>query len=183
MHSPTPSGLTGTGVVSEGLIYRPLEAVTFAEARRILREGSAEERLLLPLRVGDLLPDPRKAVAICVRLLSDLDPRIRANAVLGLSYAVRRQRFLDRDTVRPLLLRELAENRDFSGRIADALEDINLFMGWRLAEDRIARIRSGLDPFPKRQGAGSQEELSFLEGADHVPAPECEPEIRESTHL
>lgn len=160
MHSPTSSGVTGTGEIRAGMIYCSLEDVTFAAARRILREGSAEERLLLPLRVGELLPDPRKAVAICVRLLSDLDPRIRANAALGLSYAVRRQRCLDRDTVRPLLLRELAENRDFSGRIADALEDINLFMGWRLAEDRIARIRSGLDPSPERQGAGSQEDPS-----------------------
>ena len=63
------------------------------------------------------------------------NPAIRANAALGLSYIARNHGKLNKRIVKLYLLKELRENKEFNWRIRDAIEDINLFMGWKLASN------------------------------------------------
>jgi len=57
----------------------------------------------------------------------------RANAALGLAYVARNHRMLDKRLVKPYLLKELRENKEYNLRIRDAISDINMFLKWNLA--------------------------------------------------
>lgn len=117
----------------EKRIYSPLPAYSGGEIARILNEGTAEEQRLLSLSVGEYEPDWKKAQDICLRLMDSQNPHVRANAALGLSYIARTKGRLEKHMVKPYLLRELRENQECRWRIVDAIQDINLFLGWNLA--------------------------------------------------
>ncbi len=122
--------------------YQALEQVSYDEALLLLKSGDADQCLMLPLRAGEYIGDWKQAEDICLRCCESRDPALRANAVLGLSYVARRFRKLDRPLVKPHIFKELRENHDFRSRIMDAVSDINLFLGWHLAEKTLSRLRS-----------------------------------------
>lgn len=115
------------------LVYEPLMPISYELAQEQLKNGNEDELLLLPLRVGEYIAYWASAQDICVKLMEHSNPAIRANAALGLSYIARNHGKLDKRIVKPYLLKELRENKEFNWRIRDAIEDINLFMGWNLA--------------------------------------------------
>ena len=123
----------------EKRIYRPLEAVCAEEIERILAEGTEEERGLLSLQVGEHSKHWAQSQAVCLKLMDDESPAVRANAALGLSYIARTQGQLDKRLVKPYLLRELRENDTYRWRIIDAINDIDLFLGWRLGEKALTK--------------------------------------------
>lgn len=123
--------------------YRPLEPVDYTGALNIINCGTSEEKLLLPLRAGEYMNSWKDAQGICIRSFESEDPQIRANAALGLSYIARNTGCLENHLVKPLLIRELISNEQYRGRIIDAICDINLFMGWHIAEKVIAEYQSG----------------------------------------
>lgn len=123
----------------EKRIYRPLEAVSAEEVQRILAGGTEEERGLLSLRVGEHGRHWAQSQAVCLKLMDDESPAVRANAALGLSYIARTQGQLDERLVKPYLLRELRENDTYRWRIIDAIKDINLFLDWHLAEKALSK--------------------------------------------
>lgn len=120
----------------EKRIYRPLPDCDMEQAKEILDRGLREELLLLPLSAGEYFEHWKPAQDICVRLFDHEDAAIRANAALGLSYIARTKGVLDKRIVKPYLLRELRVNTEYRWRIVDAIEDINLFLGWKLGEKR-----------------------------------------------
>ena len=85
----------------------------------------------------------KDAQGICIRSFESEDPQIRANAALGLSYIALNTGCLENHLVEPLLFKELISNEPYRGRIIDAICDINLFMGWHIAENVIAEYQSG----------------------------------------
>jgi hypothetical protein len=116
---------------SEKPVYRPLpEYSDTAAVDRVLAAGTWEEVMVLPLALGWHWPDWEYAQAICLRLTDHGDPAIRANACLGLAYIAQTKRQLERQRVEPVLLRELAGPQPFSGRVQDAIDDINTFLKW-----------------------------------------------------
>lgn len=115
------------------LVYEPLMPISYELAQEQLKNGNEDELLLLPLRVGEYIAYWDSAQDICVKLMEHSNPAIRANAALGLSYIARNHGKLDKRIVKPYLLKELRENKEFNWRIRDAIEDINLFMSWNLA--------------------------------------------------
>ncbi len=115
------------------LIYKPLEPISLEEAREQLKNGSEEELSLLSLRIGEHCEYWREAQDICLKLMEHGNPAIRANAALGLAYIARNHRKLDKRLVKPYLLKELRENKEYNWRIRDAISDINLFLKWNLA--------------------------------------------------
>lgn len=123
----------------EKRIYRPLEAVSAEEVQRILASGTEEERGLLSLQVGEHGRQWAQSQAVCLKLMDDESPAVRANAALGLSYIARTQGQLDERLVKPYLLRELRENDTYRWRIIDAIKDINLFLDWHLAEKALSK--------------------------------------------
>jgi hypothetical protein len=126
--------------LSEILKYRPLPEIESREqARAILASGDPEDIKLLPLSVGDQCPESEKVFAqeLCLEVANSEDAATRSNAILGLAYIARRHKWLDKRLVKPYILRELRENKEFNWRIVDAIEDINRYLGWRLAHKKI----------------------------------------------
>lgn len=123
----------------ERKIYRPLPECDMEKAMEILDRGVTEELLLLPLSVGEYFEYWKPAQDICVRLFEHKDAAVRANAALGLAYIARTKGALDKRIVKPYLLRELRENTQYRWRIVDAIQDINLFLGWKIAEKMMER--------------------------------------------
>lgn len=121
-------------------IYRPLEDITYEEALRILESGTLEERLLLPLRAGEMMVDWKQAQTICIKSFESDDSRVRANAALGLAYIARTKGQLEKHLVKPLLVKELRENIENRWRIIDAITDINYYLGWHLEEKALNNL-------------------------------------------
>ena len=129
----------------EGRVYRPLPIYSEEEARRILKEGELEELLILPFSVGQHFVNWKKAQDICVDLMQHKDEGVRANAAMGLAYIARTKNKLEKEIVKPLLLRELKNNMTYQWRIMDAIEDINLFLNWKIGIKEIERIKNALE--------------------------------------
>ena len=121
-------------------IYRPLEDITYEEALRILESGTLEERILLPLRAGEMMVDWKQAQTICIKSFESDDSRVRANAALGLAYIARTKGQLEKHLVKPLLVKELRENIEYRWRIIDAITDINYYLGWHLEEKALNNL-------------------------------------------
>ena len=121
-------------------IYRPLEDVTYEEALRILESGTLEERILLPLRAGEMMVDWKQAQTICIKSFESDDSRVRANAALGLAYIARTKGQLEKHLVKPLLVKELRENIENRWRVIDAITDINYYLGWHLEEKALNNL-------------------------------------------
>lgn len=117
-------------------VYRPLIPISSELAQVQLKNGDEDELLLLSLNIGEYAKDWKSAQDICINFMEHSNPAIRANAALGLAYIVRNHRRLDKRIVKPYLLKELRENKEFNWRIRDAIEDINLFMEWNLASKK-----------------------------------------------
>ena len=115
------------------LLYKPLEPLTKSEIMERLEHGKEDELMLLPLSVGTYGKNWKEAQDICTKLMEHKNPAIRANAAMGLAYIARNHGMLDKRIVKPYLLKELRENMEYEWRIKDAISDINMFMGWKLA--------------------------------------------------
>lgn len=122
-------------------IYKPLEEIDESEIKRILNEGTVEERILLPLRVGEHAIYWKQAQDCCLSLIYDDDERVRANAALGLAYIARTKGRLEKQKVKPALLLLLKSCEEYRWRIVDSIEDINLYMGWKIGMKALERVQ------------------------------------------
>lgn len=118
-------------------VYRTLEDLSDIEINNILENGDLDELILLPLSVGEYHYNWKYAKNICVKLSNNEDARVRANAVLGFAYIARTKGMLEKPIVKPIVLRELRENKDYNWRIVDAIDDINIFMKWNIGKKYI----------------------------------------------
>ncbi|WP_153067365.1 hypothetical protein [Steroidobacter cummioxidans] len=92
------------------------------------------ERLrTLPIDLGFNHENWRFIQEVCVRLSEHRDPWVRSNSLLGLSYAARFRGRVEKNIVKPVLLRAL---KDSDARVAavaqDVIDDINRLMKWRI---------------------------------------------------
>ena len=99
----------------------------------ILATGSIDDLARLSIAVGEYCPEWKYAQDVCLRLAEHPDENVRANACLGLGYIARTCGRLEQHLVKPVLLREFRCQTKLRGQIADAIEDLNFFLGWRLA--------------------------------------------------
>ncbi|MBM5598270.1 hypothetical protein D8Y16_14210 [Listeria seeligeri] len=102
------------------------------EVLEVLKNGTYEEIMILPLSLGEFFPDWKFAQNTCLKLAEHEDPAIRANAILGIAYIARNKRILEKKLVKPVILRELKENTDYQWRIQDAIDDIAIFLKWKI---------------------------------------------------
>jgi hypothetical protein len=58
--------------------------------------------------------------------------------VLGFAYIARKKGELEKHIVKPIILNELRSNEEFNWRIIDALEDINLFLKWKIGTKSLS---------------------------------------------
>ena len=106
---------------------------TNESALQILKHGTDAEKADLAIALGFDCPDYGFAQSMCIQLLQMEDEITRADAVIGLAHIARRFRKLDKRVVKPYLLRELRENEQCKDLIAEAISDINIYLGWNIA--------------------------------------------------
>ena len=122
----------------EELIYQSLPSFESPEQiEQIIATGDPHQVCLVPLIVGEGASDWRYAQSVCLQLADHSDPDVRANACLGLGYIARVHGVLDKRLVKPVLLRELNSQTESKGNIIAGIEDINHFLGWRIAHKHL----------------------------------------------
>ena len=109
---------------------------TDALAVEILQSGSNKEKAELAMALGFDCPDYGFAQSMCIQLLQTEDEIVRGNAIIGLAHIARRFGKLDKRVVKPYLLRELRKNVKCKDLVADAIHDINMYLGWNIADRR-----------------------------------------------
>ncbi len=115
------------------LVYRAPEVVLDREAMDAIARDDVERLVTLPIDLGFNHENWRFIQDVCVRLSEHRDWRIRANSLQGLSYAARFRHRLEKNIVKPVLLRALKdENPDVAATAVDAIKDINRLMKWRI---------------------------------------------------
>jgi hypothetical protein len=117
----------------EQRIYKHIEEYTDQEINEILERQEIEELIYLSLSVGLFHHNWKFAQDVCLSLIQHEDSNVRANAVFGLAHIARTKRHLDKRIVKPVILRELRENKKHKQTILDAITDINFFLKWDLA--------------------------------------------------
>ena len=118
-------------------VYKPLEELSDFEIKSLLEKGVSEELATLSLSVAEYHPNWKYAQDVCVKLSEHKDAMVRANAVLGFSYIARTKGKLEKHIVKPIILNELRNNEEYKWRIIDAINDINIFMKWNIAEKAL----------------------------------------------
>jgi len=116
-------------------IYCQLPVFDDDAIKQILQFGTIEEKMTLSLSVGEYHSDWEYAQQICARLASHDNQKVKANAALGFGYIARTKGKLQQSIVEPILQRLLDECTDedmCKGRVADAIDDVNVFMGWSI---------------------------------------------------
>lgn len=115
------------------LIYRAPEAMTDREVIDALNGTDLDTIRRIPINVGFNHENWKFIQDICVRLSDHADTYVRANALLGLSYAARFRGRVEKNIVKPILLRGLKDSDPHVvGTAQDAIIDINRLMGWRI---------------------------------------------------
>lgn len=122
-------------------IYKPLDELTNEGIDRVLERNDPDEMIRLPLSVGMNHTNWKYAQELCVKLSKHENANVRANAVLGLSYIARIHGKLERNIVKPIILKELRENKEYEWRIIDSINDINLFLKWNLGKKTLNKNR------------------------------------------
>lgn len=104
-------------------------------ALELLQSSDTQVLKLLPLSIAAQCSKEDKffAQSICLSLADSDNSEIRANAILGLAYIASKHLWLDRRLVTPYIERELRHNHAFNWRIVHAINDINLYLGWNMA--------------------------------------------------
>jgi hypothetical protein len=129
--------LKGCALVTEKRIYKPLDELSNDEINEIFAKNDLNELMTLPLSVGMYHPNWKYAQDLCIRLSHYENAALRANSVLGLAYVAQTKGLLEKHIIKPILLRELRVNTEYRWRIIDAIEDINLFLKWKIGYKSI----------------------------------------------
>src|ERR1035438_1062074 len=114
-------------------VYRAPKNVLDREAMDMIAQDDVERLRHLPIDLGFNHENWCFIQDVCVRLSSHKDTRIRASALMGLSYAARFRGQLEKNVVKPVLLRGLRDPEQLVAQeAAEAIGDINKLMGWRI---------------------------------------------------
>jgi hypothetical protein len=134
------------------MIYQEPSPVLDREAMEAIAKDDVERLRILPIQLGFNHESWRFIQDVCVRLSEHRDPWVRSNSLLGLMYAARFRGKVEKNIVKPVLLRALKDNHAHVASVAqDAIDDINRLMRWRIggakkrkeAEARYARRKKG----------------------------------------
>lgn len=99
----------------------------------ICARGPLDDLRVLPIVLSMDPPEGLDVARICLDLLGHPDPWVRGNAATGLGHLARILRRLDDRARIKRDLQKMLDDEDpiASGRAADAISDIRVFLGWR----------------------------------------------------
>lgn len=115
------------------LIYRAPEQVLDREAMDAITRDDVERLVTLPIDLAYSHDSWRFVQDVCVRLSNHRDWRVRANSLQGLALTARFRRRLEKNVVKPVLLRALKdENPDVASSAVEEISVVNRYMKWRI---------------------------------------------------
>lgn len=98
-----------------------------------IKTNNEEVLKLLPIKLGFNHGNWKFVQDICVLLSEHSHPDIRGNSLNALGYVAMNHKKLEMNIVKPVLLRGLDdENEWVRGKAQDAIDDINLYMKWKI---------------------------------------------------
>lgn len=98
-----------------------------------INSNDEEVLRLLPIKLGFNHENWKFVQDICVRLSEHPNPDIRGNSLNALAYVAMNHKKLERNIVKPVLLRGLKDESEWvRGKAQDALSDINSYMNWKI---------------------------------------------------
>ena len=113
--------------------YRAPMPVGDRETMDAIERDDVERLRTLPVDLGFNHENWRFIQNVCVRLSEHRDPSVRSNSLLGILYAARFRGKVEKNVVKPVLLRALKDSDPGVAAVAqDAIDDINHVMKWRI---------------------------------------------------
>jgi len=114
--------------------YEEIDPISRSDAMAAL--GSANPRdickALVRLAIHD--PDLQWVQSLCIELTKHATVEVQSTAILCLGHLARIHKALDLEKVVPLLI-ELRKDPLLSGRVDDAMDDIEIFLGVKIYRD------------------------------------------------
>ena len=118
------------------ILYEP-KPVSDGEAMDAIANDDVERLRTLPIDLGFHHENWRFIQEVCARLSEHRDAWVRSNSLLGLSYAARFRGKVEKNIVKPVLLRALKDSDErVAGVAQQAINDINQVMKWRIGGAR-----------------------------------------------
>jgi hypothetical protein len=128
-------------------IYEEPSDITEKEVLRAIEEDDIERLTMICIDLGFNHENWRFIQDISVRLTEHPNANVRGNAFFGLEYAARFRGKVEKNIVKPVLLRGIKdEDPEVAGKAQDAINNINHLMGWNIGgakrQKEIERIFS-----------------------------------------
>jgi hypothetical protein len=126
------------------LIYTDVHSLEWndAEIWNIVKQNDQEALLLLPMKLGFNHKDWRFVQNICVVLSEHKNESIRGNSFYGLGYAAMTHRKLEKNIVKPILLRGLKDPSEYVRQNAQTvIDDVNRIMKWKIGSAPANKLR------------------------------------------
>lgn len=115
-------------------IYEEPKPSTESEVFDAIRRNDVDRLLMIPIELGFHHENWKFIQDISVRLSEHEDSRVRANALFGIEYAARFRGRVEKNIVKPVLLRALRDqDSHVAARALDTIEAVNHLMGWKIA--------------------------------------------------
>lgn len=114
--------------------FQDLLQFTSADVEEAMTRNDPEELQLVPVTVALVSVELKAAEAICIRLCSHQDQRVRGNAIISLGYLARRFGALHEASVKPIIESALLDNDESVRSSAkSAADEIHQFLHWAIA--------------------------------------------------
>ncbi|WP_444942018.1 hypothetical protein ACJJI3_07480 [Microbulbifer sp. ZKSA004] len=124
-------------------IYQDIHRNEFTDTDiwQAIRDDDVDSLLVIPLKLGFCHESWRFSQEICGKLIEHLNENVRASVIRGFSYTAKTYSKLEKNIVKPYLLKALKDESEWVRMYAqDAVDDINNDMGWS-----IGRVKANKD--------------------------------------
>ncbi|HEY7183141.1 MAG TPA: hypothetical protein VIC84_17045 [Blastocatellia bacterium] len=108
--------------------YDEIDSISRSEAMVALGSGNPRDICKALVRLAFHDPDWEWVQSLCIELAEHSTVEVQLTAILCLGHLARIHRALDLEKVAPLLI-ALRKNPLLSGRVDDAMNDIEIFLG------------------------------------------------------
>ena len=113
--------------------YREPQPISEKEVFDAIRQDDVERLMRIPIELGFHHDDWRFIQDISIRLSDHADPRVRRNSLFGIEYAARFKGRVEKNVVKPVLLRALNDpDGEVSDMARETIDAVNHLMGWNI---------------------------------------------------
>jgi len=126
------------------LLYRDVHTNEFSDAEiwDAIKNNDTEALVLIPMKLGFCHDNWKFTQEVSVVLSEHPDEYVRGNSMRGFVYTAMTHQKLEKNIVKPVLLRALKDPSEWvRGCAQEAIDDINRFLGWRIGTAKDTKER------------------------------------------